>query len=53
MWLASKLDEPDLDHQLITIKYELMAGTDVNLAADVKARAQIIQANKVEVEKDS
>jgi hypothetical protein len=49
VWLASKLDDETLDQQLITLKYELMAGADANLAADVRARAQAIQASKVEV----
>lgn len=53
IWLASKLDEPKLDHQLITLKYELMAGTDANMASDFKARAQLIQASKVDVEEES
>jgi hypothetical protein len=52
VWLASKLDEPNLDHQLLTIKYELMAGTDASMAAEVKARAHAIQANKAEVEEE-
>jgi hypothetical protein len=50
VWLASKLDHYELDHQLISLKYELMAGADPNLAAEIKARAQAIQANKAEVE---
>lgn len=50
VWLASKLDDYALDHQIITLKYELMARTDSNLAAEVKARAQAIQANKADVE---
>jgi hypothetical protein len=50
VWLASKLDDDTLDHQLITLKYELMAAADPNLASDVKARAQAIQAAKVEIE---
>lgn len=52
VWLADKLDEDSLDHQLITIKYELMAGTDAGLAADFKMRARAIQANKVDVEEE-
>jgi hypothetical protein len=52
VWLASKLDDDTLDHQLITLKYELMAGADANLADDVKARAKAIQANKAEVENE-
>jgi hypothetical protein len=36
LWLADKLDQDSLDHQLITVKYELMAGTDASLTADFK-----------------
>jgi hypothetical protein len=50
VWLAPKLDDDALDHQLITLKYELMAGSETTLAEDVKARAKGIQANKVEIE---
>ena len=53
VWLASKLDDDTLDHQLITLKYELMASTNPALTDDVKARAKAIQANKVEVEDES
>ncbi|MDQ6893719.1 MAG: DUF499 domain-containing protein [Acidobacteriota bacterium] len=52
LWLASKLDDDSLYHQLITLKYELMAGTDAGLTSEVKARAQTIQASKAEVEMD-
>jgi uncharacterized protein with von Willebrand factor type A (vWA) domain len=52
VWLADKLDEDSLDHQLITIKYELMAATDASLAADFKMRTQAIQANKVDIEEE-
>jgi hypothetical protein len=52
VWLASKLDDDTLDHQLITLKYELMAGADPVLADDAKARAKAIQANKAEVENE-
>jgi len=53
VWLASKLDDDTLDHQLITLKYELMAGTSPTLTDDVKARAKAIQANKAEVEDET
>jgi hypothetical protein len=53
VWLASKLDDETLDHQLITLKYELMAREDPNLADDVKGRANAIQANKAEIENES
>jgi hypothetical protein len=49
VWLASKLDDYELDHQLITLKYELMARADPKLAAEVKARAQAVQANRTDV----
>ena len=52
VWLASKLDDDTLDHQLITLKYDLMAGADPNLADDVKARAKAIQANKADIENE-
>jgi hypothetical protein len=52
VWLASKLDDGMLDHQLITLKYELMAGSDAGLAEDVKTRAKAIQANKADVEEE-
>jgi hypothetical protein len=42
VWLASKLDDDTRDHQLITLKYKLMAGADTNPANDVKARAKAI-----------
>ena len=53
MWLASKLDDDTLDHQLMTLKYELMAREDPNLADDVKLRANAIHANKAEIETES
>lgn len=52
IWLAARLDDDNLHHQLITLKYELMAATDATLAADLKARAQVLQANKVSVEEE-
>jgi hypothetical protein len=52
VWLADKLDEDSLDHQLITIKYELMAGTDASLAADFRMRTQTIQANRADIEEE-
>jgi hypothetical protein len=53
VWLASKLDDDTLDHQLISLKYELMAGTNPSLTDDFKARAKAIQANKAEVESET
>ncbi|MBM1169932.1 DUF499 domain-containing protein [Microvirga arabica] len=52
IWLASKLDEDDLDHQLFTLKYELLAGTNSSLTADIKGRAQNIQATRTEVQEE-
>ena len=44
LWLASVLDRDDCDPQLVTLKYELMAGTDVSLEADLRSRAQALGA---------
>ena len=52
IWLATKLDDDTLNHQLFTLRYELMASSDVGLAADLKARALAIQAGKVSVEEE-
>jgi hypothetical protein len=52
IWLATKLDDDTLNHQLFTLKYELMASSDAGLAADLKARALAIQASKVSVEEE-
>ncbi len=52
VWLASKLDDDALDHQLITLKYDLLAGSDPTLDDDIKTRAKSIQANKIEVEEE-
>lgn len=52
LWLAATLDDDALDHQLVTLKYDLMAATSADLAADIKARAQTIQANKAVVEEE-
>jgi hypothetical protein len=52
VWLADKLDEEALDHQLLTLKYELLAATDSKLTEDLRARAQTIQANKLQVEEE-
>jgi hypothetical protein len=46
------LDDDNLHHQLFTLRYELMAASDPTLAADLKARAQAIQANKFSVEEE-
>jgi hypothetical protein len=52
VWLAGRLDDDNLHHQLFTLRYELMAASDPTLAADLKARAQAIQANKFSVEEE-
>jgi hypothetical protein len=52
LWLASTLDDDSLDHQLVTLKYDLMAGTRAELTAEIKARAQRIEANKAVVEEE-
>jgi hypothetical protein len=52
LWLASTLDDDSLDHQLITLKYDLMAGTNTDLATEIRARAQRIQANKTVIEEE-
>ena len=46
IWLASKIDDDALDHQLITLKYELMAATNNGLEDDLKGRAHGLQANR-------
>lgn len=43
-WLASKLDHGELDHQLLSIKYELMAAENADLIDDMKNRAGAIEA---------
>ena len=52
LWLASTLDDDSLDRQLVTLKYDLMAGTRAELTAEIKARAQRIEANKAVVEEE-
>lgn len=47
-WLTAQLENEELDHQLITLKYEVMAGTDAALAAEVEARGNALQA-KVQI----
>jgi hypothetical protein len=50
VWLASKLDDDTLNQQLITLKYDLMAETNADLAAELKIRAAAIDASTVAVE---
>ena len=52
LWLASKLDDDSLNHQLLTVKYELLAATNESLQQDLTSRGQSVQANKLTVEKD-
>jgi hypothetical protein len=44
IWLATQLDDDSLDHQLITLKYDMMSCSDPMLAADVQTRAAAIDA---------
>ena len=53
LWLAAQLDDDSLDHQLLTLKYELMASTNDDLATELRGRAEAVQANKVDVEEES
>jgi hypothetical protein len=39
LWLASKLDDDSLDHQLVSLKYELNAAASDQLAKDLAQRA--------------
>lgn len=43
-WLTSQLDKDELDHQLISFKYDLMAGSDPDLVAEVTSRANALDA---------
>jgi hypothetical protein len=43
-WLASQLDNDEFDHQLVSLKYEMMIGSNPVLAADVESRANALQA---------
>ena len=52
IWLAGRLDDDALDHQLITLKYDLMAGSDPALTADLENRATAIDA-KVQVREET
>ena len=51
-WLASKLDDDGFSHQLLTLRYELLAATDDGLAHDFSSRAQGLQATKFSVDKE-
>ena len=52
LWLASKLDDDVLNHQLLTLKYELLAASDELLEQDLKTRGESIHANKISVARD-
>jgi hypothetical protein len=52
LWLASKLDDDSLDHQLVTLKYELNAASSEQLAEDLRQRAKSLDAARCEVEPD-
>jgi hypothetical protein len=50
-WLASKLDDDALDHQLVTLRYELNAATSEQFAADLDQRAGALDARcRIEVD---
>jgi hypothetical protein len=50
-WLASKLDDDALDHQLVSLRYELNAATSQQFAADLNQRAGAVDARcRVEAE---
>ncbi len=50
-WLASKLDDDALDHQLVTLRYELNAATSEQFAADLRQRAGALEARcRIEAE---
>jgi hypothetical protein len=50
-WLASKLDDDSLHHQLVTLKYELNAAASDPFAADLSDRASTVGARcRIEAE---
>jgi hypothetical protein len=50
-WLASKLDDDALDHQLVTLRYELNAATSEQFATDLSQRAGALDARcRIEAE---
>lgn len=51
-WLASKLDDDSFSHQLLTLRYELLAGTNEGLAQDFSSRAEGLQASKFSVDEE-
>lgn len=50
MWLADLLERDDIDPQLVTVRYELMAATSDDLATQIRSRGEIIDANRVQIE---
>jgi len=51
-WLASKLDDDALDHQLVTLRYELNAATSEQFTADLNQRAGALDAPRCRIEVD-
>jgi len=51
LWLASMLDDDSLDHQLVTLKYELNAATSEQVTDDLRQRAAPLGA-QIQVEGD-
>jgi hypothetical protein len=52
LWLASKLDDESLDHQLVTLKWELNAAFSELLAEDLRQRATSLDAARCDVTPD-
>lgn len=52
-WLVAKLDDDSISQQLLTLRYELLAGTNDQLAQDFLSRAQGLQANKSSVDDEN
>jgi len=52
-WLASKLDDDALDHQLVTLRYELNAATSEQFTADLNQRAGALDAPRCRIESTS
>jgi hypothetical protein len=50
-WLIAQLDVDDFRHQLISLKYDLLAGTNATLKEGIEERAQTLDA-KVQIRKD-
>ena len=40
LWLAGTLDRPDYNPQLVTLKFEMMAGSDEGLKTTLKERGE-------------